>query len=315
MRLLAPAGNVQSAINVLNAGADDIYLGALSPYLYNYSFNGRSTYNDHGNRIQADYNELKEIVNIAHSKGASVNFLANIPFINNCDSDTDNYEKSIIGMFEEYIESGLEAGIDTIVVGDLGALKILKRMQIKLPIVASSYFEAQNLYSVKFLEEMGVQRIILSYQVLLDEIINIINSTSLQIEVFGHGGCSFYVGSCNLFHDAGEGGKEGINVGYPCRGMYCVSIDGNMLERKRILDSFKICSFCQITRLIKAGVHMLKIVGRDLDLEFMTQVVQTYRRGIDLACNGEEPAAERSEILPVWWVKMWCDSGKRCRYQ
>ncbi len=312
MRLLAPAGSYESVKEMLNAGANDIYLGAYSTYLKEYTFNGRSRLSSTGKRIQADFDELKRIIELVHSNDGKVLFLANTPFVN--EDISKDKTLSLTAKFKEYVQAGADCGVDGVILGDIGAVKLLKDMNIDLPIIVSSYLEIQNTKGVEFFKEMGVDQVILSYQIQMDEIIEISKNTSLKIEVFGHGGCSFYVGSCNLFHNAGEDGDKGINVGYPCRGVYCVKQNGSQISRSRFLDGFKICSFCSIPNLIKAGVYTLKIVGRDLDIDFICKIVSVYRKAIDTVMEGKNLNTESDKILPVWWKKMWCKPGTRCRY-
>ncbi len=311
MRLLAPVASLEGAQKVLEAGADDIYFGAASPYMESYSFNGRAAYSKSGRSILIKFDQIKEIVDIAHEKGARVSYLANIPMLNDGANIKNN---RIIENFKEYIMAGVDGGVDFIVVGDLGAIQLLRDMDITVPIVASSYLEAQNIKALELLGSLGVSKVILSYQVKLGEIIEIASKTSLKLEVFGHGGCSFYVGSCNLFHEAGESRNSDFNVGYPCRGAYIVSSKGKRVCRNRFLDSFKMCSFCGLYELEQAGVDTLKIVGRDLDPGFIADMIKVYRRGIDLAQKGMNTRSYYKDIVPIWWKKMWCNNGGRCRY-
>lgn len=312
MKLLAPAGSLESAKTVIEAGANEIYIGAWPANLNNYSFSGRSVRSNSGRRIQAYYSELGDIVNFAHENNVLVNFLANIPFMNNDDSGLTH--KSITELFDEYIDAGISAGVDSLIVGDLGVIYKLKSQKYKIPIIASSYLDTLNSFAIRFLEGLGIQQVILSYQISLCEIKKIAEKTSLRLEVFGHGKCSFHAGSCNLFHDGGEGGEDGIELGYPCRGMYTVSQNGIKICRNRFLDNFKFCSLCQIKDLIDSNIHALKIVGREVDLGFMSKVVETYRTAIDLVSEGRNIAYERDKFLPLWWKKMWCQTGKRCMY-
>lgn len=311
MRLLAPVASLEGAKKVLEAGADDIYFGAVSQYMENYSFNGRAAYSKAGRSILIKFDDIKEVVTFAHEHGARANYLANIPMLNDGMEYSNN---TIIKSFKEYILAGIDAGVDSIVVGDLGGLEILRNMKISVPIVASSYLEVQNIKAIELLKELGVSKTILSYQIKLDEIIEIASKTSVKLEVFGHGGCSFYVGSCNLFHEVGESSSTGFNVGYPCRGNYIVSSNGNQILRSRFLDGFKMCSFCGLSKLVKAGVDTLKIVGRDLDPDFIANIIRVYRKGIDLASEGYDTKKYYKAIVPIWWNKMWCENGGYCRY-
>ncbi len=311
MRLLAPVASLEGARKALDAGADDIYFGAASPYMGSYSFNGRGAHNHSGKNVLIHFEYIKDLVDFAHDRGARVTYLANIPLLND---GPEGNEKIIVEQFNEYILAGVEAGVDFIVVGDLGAIQLVKELKVSVPIVASSYLEAQNIKAIEFLEGLGVSKVILSYQVKLGEIIDIAKKTVMPLEVFGHGGCSFYVGSCNLFHEAGEGSNTNFNVGYPCRGTYIISSEGMRIKRGRFLDSFKMCSICSLKELTMAGIDTLKVVGRDLDSDFIVNVIKVYRRAMDLAIENLDIRKHYREVVPLWWHKMWCSSGQRCRY-
>lgn len=305
MRILAPASNLVDAIELIQNGADDIYVGAVSPIFNHYSFHGRSIISNSGKIVSPDMPEIKKICNFVHNNGGEVYFLGNTPFL----YDGQEENNLLRNEFIDYVEAGYKAGIDNIVLGDIGAIKLVRDTFPDLRIVVSSYLEVQNEYSLDMFQDMGVSQVILSYQNTLDEIRNLSAKSKIRIEVFGHGGCSFYVGSCNMFHEMGE---QPIHIGYPCRAMYHVTQNGKDYGTCRILDSFKMCSLCSLKELMDYKVNALKLVGRDLEAGYMLQLVRTYRNAINRISLGEELNSIRKD-LPVWWKKAWCEAGL-CKY-
>lgn len=306
MRLLAPASSLTDAIKLLQNGADDIYIGASSGIYNNYSFNGRSIRSKNGKIVSPDISEIEKICDYVHKNGGHVYFLANTPFL----YDGQDKNNILLHEFLKHVEAGYKAGADNIVLGDIGAVKLVREKFPDFKVVVSSYLEVQNEYSLQLFQDMGVSQVILSYQSTLDEIKILTEKTNIKIEVFGHGGCSFYVGTCNMFHEMGE---QPVDVGYPCRAIYHVTLDDKDYGECRVLDSFKMCSLCSLKELMDCKVNSLKLVGRDLESDYMLQLVRTYKKALNYIRLGEKIDSILKE-LPVWWIKAWCESGL-CKYK
>lgn len=302
MRLMVPASTLDDAKKLIEAGADDIYLGAASKMFHQYSFNGRSVTSKNGKRVLPDFEEIHEICSYLHMHNGNVYFLANIPIVNGND---DTFRKE----FLKYVREGIAVGADYIILGNLSTLTWVREEFESMKTVASSYLEVQNELTLKMLEELGVSQIVLSYQCSLDEIRDLCRISHAQIEVFGHGGCSFYVGTCNLFHEMGES----VRIGYPCRALYDVKYNNEECGRSRILDCFKMCSLCRLKELASYGVHSLKVVGRDLDAGYILDIVKVYSKVLHKYNNGENNDLNLLDV-PKWWRKTWCSSGRLCRY-
>lgn len=302
MRLMVPASTLSDAKALIEAGAEDIYVGATSDAFNNYSFNGRSVVAKNGKRVLPDFYELEKMCSLVHKKGGKVYFLANNPMLNG--DSCDLKEK-----FLNYVDEGVNAGADYVILGNINTLMWVTNKYPNIKTVASSYLEAQNEYTIKLLESFGVSQIVLSYQCNLNEIKELCNISHAQIEVFGHGGCSFYVGSCNMFHEMGES----INIGYPCRATYDIKHEGINMQT-RILDCFKMCSLCKLKELEKCGVHSLKIVGRDLPSDYILSIVKVYSAAIEQLRGTGKLNMETLDI-PKWWTRTWCLSDSNlCRY-
>lgn len=306
MRIMAPASNCKDAEQILINGAEDIYVGGHWEKYKNYSFTGRGEKAHSGKQILASISEIHQMADMVHCFGGKLYFLANTPFVHDSFRKKD---ESQIKDFLNYVEQGINLGADYVLLGDLGAISLVKKKFPNIEIAASSYLEVQNELCIKLLEELGVSQTILSYQCSLKEIEYLCKTTNMKVEVFGHGGCSFYVGTCNMFHEMGE---EKVHIGYPCKATYQVKYKEELKEMKA-LDSFKMCSICSLKFLYEYGVHSLKIVGRDLDASYITQIVKVYSVMLKKIANNES-MEEINSILPTWWKKAWCNCNNLCKY-
>lgn len=300
MRLMVPASSLRATQELMNNGADDIYVGSTSAFFNRYSFNGRATIAKNGKQVLPTMAELRAMCSYVHSQNGYVYFLANTPIVN-------GGSKTYYNEFLKYVDDGISAGADYIILGNVSTIGWVLRRYPKVKIVASSYLEVQNELTLKMFQDMGVSQVILSYQNTLEEIQELCAISNIQIEVFGHGGCSFYVGTCNMFHDMGEQ----VNIGYPCRGLYKVKQGEVSYGEMRALDCFKMCSLCKLKVLEASGVYSLKIVGRDLASSYILEIVRIYSRALRLCRNG---GGLSSTELPMWWKKAWCLTGDLCRY-
>src|SRR5271157_5106597 len=122
-KIIAPVSSVEGAMRVLDAGADELYCGVRlkgSKYL---SYSGRP-----GSCCLPDYEDLRRVVELAHAGGAVVSLTANLPFM----------AAAIKWFVRDFLKRCVGQGIDALIVGDLEALMLVREMDIKLPIYASS---------------------------------------------------------------------------------------------------------------------------------------------------------------------------------
>ncbi|HIH43586.1 MAG TPA: U32 family peptidase [Candidatus Methanoperedenaceae archaeon] len=290
MKLLAPAESMETARNVIEAGAEEIYLGLETPSLVNINLSGRGR----GCNVKSE-EELAEIVGFAHERDVDVFYTVNTPFLG------DGLEE----MYTGHVRKGIDAGVDALIVGEFGALSLVRERFPDIPVHASVLLNTLNRGQVEMLRELGASRVVLEFKVALDEVREL--SGIIGLEVFGQFGCSNINGTCHLIHNAGES----INFGLPCRGNYRVSADDRL---HNILDAGTDCSICSIPALMEAGVVSLKIVGRCMNPMMIRQVVSIYRESIDLARSGAGPAELRANVLekiPFW--QMLCEQ-RRCKY-
>ena len=127
---------------------------------------------------------------------------------------SDSEMKAALNMVEEaYL-----AGIDGIIVQDIGLASLIRQFFPDLSLHASTQMAIHNLEGVKMLERHGFDRVVLARELTLKEIRSIAQNTSLEIEVFVHGAlCVSYSGQCLMSSMlGGRSGNRG-KCAQPCR--------------------------------------------------------------------------------------------------
>ena len=250
--LLAPAGSKEALIAAVENGANAVYFGG--PTL--------SARHDAG--LTPD--EIEWAIDYAH-----INKVKAYITVNTLIKDPELEKAS------GYLQFLCNAGADAVLVQDIGILRLLKDQLPQLPVHASTQMTIHNVEGVRYLEKMGVKRIVLARELSLEEIRRIKSQTSTEIEVFIHGAlCFSYSGQC-LFSSM-TGDKSG-NRGYctqPCRRKY--SIDG---AKGHLLSPRDLNISEHIGHLIESGIDSFKIEGRLKHPEYVAGVVRIYRSLID----------------------------------
>jgi len=298
LKILAPVSSLKGAELQIKAGADEIYVGLEEPKIFrNLSFSGGGK----GNNVTS-YKEFKKIIKLSHENGVLVNYAANIPLM----------VTSLEEYFLEYVEKGVEAEVDTLILGDIGSILLIKDNNIDIPIVASVFNNIFNLEHVKLLKDLKVSRIVFPHKLTLEEMREITSSINgIKFEVFGHFGCSNIIGKCQLLHYWGES----VNFGLICRGKYAINVNSTSYINVPILDAGTDCTICSLTDLAEIGIDIIKIVGRDKNPYFTSTITRIYRNMIDQLNENTSSGLFKNNILEKepWWG-YWCNDN-RCKYR
>lgn len=307
LKIMAPVSSYDSAVQLIAAGAEELYLGSDEGLFRTFSFTGRGKVAPGNIKVLNDDHQLRAIVKYAHARGIHINFLGNIPYFN----DGVFRNKQIENYFWEYIEKGMDAGVDSVVVGDIGLLKLIGLRNYPIKLHASLYFKTINEQQVDFLKKYGVARVSLSYHVTREEITSLCKQNEMDIEVVGYLGCSFFNGSCSFIHDMGEGVLTEFYPGAACKGVYRTVMD-DAVEYVKLFDAETCCAICQLGELDALGVKALKIVGRERKPESNCEIVAIYKKYLDYHRRGLD-MSETKEELPNWWKEYYCKK-KKCKY-
>ncbi len=260
VELLAPAGNYEAFLGAVNAGADAIYLGGER----------------FGARAYADNFSEEEIcraIHIAHFMGRKIYLTVN----------TLVKEDEFAELYS-YLRPLYEAGLDGVIVQDIGVLAYIKEHFKDLSLHASTQMTLTGTGGASFLKEHGVERIVPARELSLKEIRRIKEETGLEIECFIHGAmCYCYSGQC-LFSSilGGRSGNRG-RCAQPCRLPYQIYEEKKKIDGVDYPLSLKdMCTIEYIPQLIDAGIDSFKIEGRMKKPEYAAGVTAIYRKYIDL---------------------------------
>ncbi|MCI9176269.1 MAG: U32 family peptidase [Lachnospiraceae bacterium] len=284
--LLSPAGSLAILKAASNAGADAVY-GAGGKF-------GARAYADNFTE-----EELLEAIDYLHLRGKRFYLTVNTLL-----KDHEVQE------LQEYLNPLYEAGLDGVIVQDLGALRYIRNHFPDLPIHASTQMAVTGAYGAKLMLEKGCSRIVLARELSLEEISHIYQETGAEIECFVHGAlCYCYSGQC-LFSSmlGGRSGNRG-RCAQPCRLPYEVSGKDSGISGRYLLSMKDLCAIDLLPRLIQSGVYSFKIEGRMKQAEYAAGVTGIYRKYLDR--YQADPAGYQVEEEDR---KRLLDLGNRCGF-
>ena len=269
LELLSPAGDMERLKMAVLYGADAVYLAGT----------------DFGMRAFAGNftpEELPQAVKFAHDHGVKAHVTGNIMPRND-----------EVANLTAYLEQLDDAGVDALIVADLGAFMLAGKYAPHCQRHISTQQSVANYECAQSWFDLGAKRVVLARECNLREIAEIRQKVSpqLEIETFGHGAmCVSYSGRCLLSnYMTGRDSNRGA-CAQPCRYSYA------LMEEKRpgeyfpvyedekgtyILNSRDMCTIDHLKDLMDAGIDCIKIEGRAKSAYYAAIVTGAYRHVID----------------------------------
>ena len=281
LELLSPAGDMERLKMSVLYGADAVYLAGTSFGMRSFAGNFSPE-------------ELPQAVRYAHDHGVKCHVTVN--------TMPRNDE---IAQLPAYLEQLDSAGVDALIVADLGAFMLAGKYAPHCERHISTQQSIANYECAQSWFDLGATRVVLARECSLDEICAIRQKVDprLEIETFGHGAmCVSYSGRCLLSnYMTGRDSNRGA-CAQPCRYQYA------LMEEKRpgeyfpvfedekgtyILNSRDMCTIDHLKDLMDAGIDCIKIEGRAKSAYYAAIVTGAYRHCIDDVAAGRE-------IDPIW---------------
>ncbi len=269
--LLAPAGNYEKLKTALHYGADAVYVG-LSEFSL---------------RAKADNftpGELEKAAQLVRSMDKKFYVTVNI-FPHNRD----------ISLIKEHLISLREITPDALIISDLGLIDMVSEMLPDVPVHISTQANITNYSAAKFWEKLGAKRLVLSRELTIDEIKEIRDNVSIELECFVHGAiCISYSGRCYISSFLANRSANRGECTNSCRWNY------TLMEETRqgqyfpvyendhgtyVLSPKDLCMIEHLDKLADAGVDSFKIEGRMKGINYVAGVVKTYREALDSLKN------------------------------
>ncbi|MFX3636839.1 MAG: DUF3656 domain-containing protein [Candidatus Pristimantibacillus sp.] len=276
IELLAPAGDWDCMRAAVANGADAIFFGVEK-------FNARAR----ANNFRSE--ELPEIMAFLHSYGVKGFLTFNILVFEDELRDA-----------RQLIEMCIEAGVDAVIVQDLGLVKIIRELSPDFPIHGSTQMTITSPEAVEFTKPFGLERVVLGRENNLKQIRKIGEQAKLPMEVFVHGAlCVSYSGQCLTSEMWGGRSANRGECAQACRLPYDLMVDGvhkPMGDVTYLLSPKDLAAIDLVPELIEAGVTSFKIEGRLKSPEYVANVVSKYRGVIDRYFDGDRSKPSKEEV-------------------
>ena len=281
LELLSPAGDMERLKMAVLYGADAVYLAGTAFGMRAFAGNFSPE-------------ELPQAVKFAHDHGVKAHVTVNIMPRND-----------EVVQLPDYLSQLDDAGVDALIVADLGAFNLAKKYAPHCELHVSTQQSIANYECAQAWFDLGATRVVLARECSLEEIRTIRQKVDpkLEIETFGHGAmCVSYSGRCLLSnYMTGRDSNRGA-CAQPCRYQYA------LMEEKRpgeyfpvfedekgtyILNSRDMCTIDHLQDLMDAGIDCIKIEGRAKSAYYAAIVTGAYRHCIDDLYAGRP-------MDPVW---------------
>ncbi|MFM7317045.1 MAG: DUF3656 domain-containing protein [bacterium] len=274
--LLAPAGHWDALKAAIENGADAVYFGV-------------DAHNARARAANFDRESLCEIMTTLHSRGVRGYLTLNTLIF---PSELDD-ACSLVQM-------AASAGVDALIVQDVGLARLARLICPELPIHASTQMTITSAAGVRAARELGCDRVILARELAIDEIAKIHGEEpEMPLEVFVHGAlCVAYSGQCLTSEALGGRSANRGECAQACRMPYEMHVDGRKVDlgdKQYLLSPQDLAAYDLIPRLIDSGVVSFKVEGRLKSAEYVANVTQHYRRAIDAYFAGKDPDWSRED--------------------
>lgn len=266
--LLAPAGDRDCVRAAIENGADAVYFGLDT------GFNARARAKNFSPE------ELPELMALLHRRGLKGYVTVNTLVFS-----------SELKILEEHIRQIAAAGVDAVLVQDLGVVRLIREICPDLSIHASTQMTLTSAECIGVAESLGVERVVLARELSIGEICKIRKKTKMPLEVFVHGAlCVAYSGQCLTSESLGGRSANRGQCAQACRLPYDLVCDGkdvDLGDQKYLLSPQDLAAYALIPELIEAGVCSFKIEGRLKTPEYVANITRHYRQAIDSAMAGK----------------------------
>ncbi|HEX8916314.1 MAG TPA: peptidase U32 family protein, partial [Humisphaera sp.] len=259
--LLAPAGDWDAMRAAVANGADAVYFG-----LSNFNARHRAT--------NFTLDDLPKVMEFLHGR----NVRGYVTFNTLIFSDE-------LGEAQRFVRAVAEAGVDAVIVQDLGLAKLIGRLAPGLHVHGSTQMTLTEPLGVEFVKDLGVKRVILGRELSAADVRKITAVTDVPVEVFVHGAlCVSYSGQCLTSEAIGGRSANRGQCAQACRLPYDLVVDGerrDLGDKAYLLSPQDLAAYDIIDELTDAGVISLKIEGRLKSAHYVAATTQTYRSAID----------------------------------
>ncbi|WP_440952689.1 DUF3656 domain-containing U32 family peptidase [Methanococcoides sp. FTZ1] len=267
--VLAPAGDIDALIGAIKGGADAVYFGVTD-------LNARK------GAKNFSMGDLEDAIDMLHSHGVKAFLALNIPI-----------KQKELQHALDVVDKAYSFGVDAIILQDLGLLRILHETYADLALHASTQMTVHSIKGVDFVASEGAVRVIVSRELTVKEITDIVDSSDTEIEIFVHGAlCYSYSGKCLFSSFMSDRSANRGACSQPCRRPYDFVVNGRNVNVKGMgkfpISCAELCTLSELEAIVGTGIRSLKIEGRMKKPEYVTESASVYKRAVGAVCNKEK---------------------------
>ncbi|MBB5040138.1 U32 family peptidase [Prosthecobacter dejongeii] len=263
--LLSPAGNWECARAAVANGADAIFFGLPR-------FNARMR----ADNFTAE--DLPELMRFLHSHGVKGYCAFNVLIFTSELADAETQLRELEA-----------AGVDAVIIQDLGLARMVKELAPGLRLHASTQMTITSPEGLERANTLGIDQAVLARELSLRELerFQANDKPEVPLEVFVHGAlCVAYSGQCLTSESLGRRSANRGECAQACRMPYEMIVDGELRDlgdKRYLLSPQDLAAVQEIPRLIELGIRSFKIEGRLKTPEYVAAVTRVYRKAIDAA--------------------------------
>lgn len=283
MNIMSPVDSIKETELLIDSGAQELYGGYL-PGFWEEKFGhvvsiNRRSYQDAN---ISSFDELKQVIGLCRVRNVPFYLLLNAPAV--FDEDVE----SVVTFAAECADTGVSGFI----ISDLNLLSRLSEASLNVELHASTLFTVYSHSTIRFLESLGVGRVVISRELALGETCELSRKTgTIKVDVISfRGKCPNIEGFCSHLHDDPD-------RRWPCElpyrkqwvGVFEKGLKDDVFEnigQWEGLDRLYSCGICALPMLASSGIHAAKIVGRGSETEKKVRAVTVLKKVIDF-CRGE----------------------------
>ena len=268
--LLSPAGNWECARAAVANGADAIYFGLPK-------FNARMR----ADNFSAE--DLPELMRFLHKHGVKGYCAFNVLIFT-----------GELASAEQQLRLLEAAGVDAVIVQDLGLARMVKAITPKLRLHASTQMTITSPEGLELANSLGIDQAVLARELSLRELerFHANDPAQVPLEVFVHGAlCVAYSGQCLTSESLGRRSANRGECAQACRMPYELIVDGELRDlgdKRYLLSPQDLSAVQEIPKLIELGIRSFKIEGRLKTPDYVAAVTRVYRKAIDAALADQD---------------------------
>ncbi len=280
--LLTTASSLAELERLMDAGADAFVIGEAQ----------------YGMRLAGEFKpeEIAAAVGLAKPRNVKI-YVA----INNL-MDNETAES-----LPEYVGKLAQAGVDAIVFGDPAVLIAARAQAPGIGLHWNAEMTSTNYVTANYWGRRGATRYVLARELNMEQVIETVSATELQVQVQVHGMTNIYHSKRSLVGSYMEHQQEPERLGRKDkeRGLYVIEVERQDerypiyedVNGTHIMSSDDICMIEDLQELLAAGVYSLKVEGLMKTPEYNETVIRAYRQAIDVYCADPEAYEFQDEWL------------------